>query len=78
MRIYSEDEEHLLANDFDIFLFLGWSWAQIAIEIGVSDRTLHRVRERIRYVPRIEPISDNSFVDEMVRGFILNHGETGL
>ena len=76
-RIYSEHEEHLLANDFDVFLFLGFNWVQIASEIGVSYRTLSRIRERIGYVPRLAPISDDLVLDEMVRGFIFNHGETG-
>ena len=76
-RVYSEAEEILLGNDFDIYKFLGWSWVEIALEINVSIRTLTRIRERIGYISRLASIIDDADVDDMVRKFNFNHPETG-
>ncbi len=75
-RIYSREEELLLRNDFDVLLFLGWSWLEIANHLHVTERTLFRIRTRIEYVPVLSHICDTD-LDEMVRRFTINHPETG-
>ena len=76
-RIFSDTEEENFTNDFDILLFLGYTWREIANFKGVSEKTIWNIRLRIGYIPRLALIIVNDDLDEMVRRFICNHQETG-
>ena len=78
VRIYSNEEEFKLANDFDIYLFLKYSWTQIAVILEVDRKTLFSIRKRINYIPRLLPVLDNEVLDNLIRGYIHNHPETGI
>ncbi len=73
---YSREEQELMANEFDILLFLGYTWTAIANHFNVNRSTLMRYRIHIGYVERLVRIDDDN-LDAMVTTFIVNHPETG-
>ena len=73
---FSDHEQLELANTFDVLLFLGYKWCQIATYLDVSISTINRYRKRINYVERLSSVTDEE-LDKMTLLFIANHPETG-